>query len=252
VIRLVAQCAPTGNAFPHPKEPAVYQPLTDMISIETLDRDGALRETAAAVEGETRAAFLRKAGIAGGSLLAGGVMMGGLPSLATAARPSRRQDVAILNYALTLEYLEAAFYREAVRRGRFQGRIGTFAKLVGAHETAHVKALKDVLGRAAVKSPRFDFADTTTNEAKFTATAFVLENTGVAAYAGQAPNIKQTAVVKAAVSILTVEARHAAAIAVLLGNLKGEDGITPDGSFDVAKSKAAILRAVGSTGFIVS
>jgi len=228
----------------------VHQSLTDLISIETLDQDGALRETAAA-EGDTRAAFLRKAGIAGGSLLASGVVMGGLPSLA-AARPSRRQDVAILNYALTLEYLEAAFYREAVRRGKFRGRIGAFAKLVAEHEAAHVKALKDVLGRAAVKSPKFDFADTTTDEAKFKATAFVLENTGVAAYSGQAANIKQPAVIKAAVSILTVEARHAAGIAVLLGHVTGKEGITPDGSFDVAKSKATILEAVGGTGFIVA
>ena len=225
------------------------QPLTDMISIETLDQDGALRE--AAVEADTRAAFLRKAGVAGGSLLASGVLMGGLPALA-AARPSKRQDVAILNYALTLEYLEAAFYREAVRKGRFDGRIGAFAKLVAEHEAAHVKALKGVLGRAAVKSPKFDFADTTTDEDKFKATAFVLENTGVAAYSGQAPNIKQTAVVKAAVSILTIEARHAAAIAALMGHVTGADGITPNGSFDVAKSKAAILKAVGGTGFIVA
>jgi len=224
------------------------QPLTDMISIETLDQDGALRE--AAVDADTRAGFLRKAGVAGGSLLASGVLMGGLPALAS-ARPSKRHDVAILNYALTLEYLEAAFYREAVRKGRFDGRIGAFAKLVAEHEAAHVKALKGVLGRAAVKSPKFDFADTTTNEDKFKATAFVLENTGVAAYSGQAPNIKQTAVVTAAVSILTIEARHAAAIAALMGHVTGPDGITPNGSFDVAKSKAAILRAVGGTGFIV-
>jgi hypothetical protein len=229
----------------------VQQPLTDIISIETLDHDGAVRETAAAVEGDTRAAFLRKAGIAGGSLLASGVVMGGLPALAS-ARPSKKQDVAILNYALTLEYLEAAFYREAVRKGRFGGQIGAFARLVAEHEAAHVKALKGVLGRAAVRSPRFDFGDTTTNESKFKATAFVLENTGVAAYAGQARNIKQPAIVKAAVSILTVEARHAAGIAVLLGHVTGRDGITPNGSFDVAKSKAAILKAVGATGFIVS
>jgi hypothetical protein len=75
-----------------------------------------------------------------------------------------------------------------------------------------------------VTSPRFDFGDTTTDEAKFVATAFVLENTGVKAYAGQATNIKQVPVAKAAVSILMVEARHAAAI---LGRISGKDGITP-------------------------
>ncbi len=228
------------------------QPLTDLISLETLDRDGALREADAAVGGDTRADLFRKAGIAGGSLLASGVLFGGLPALASAAKPSRRQDVAILNYALTLEYLEAAFYAEAVTQGRFSGLLGSFARIVADHEAAHVAYLQRALGRAAVASPRFDFADTTTNEDKFKATAFALENTGVKAYAGQATNIKQAAVVRAAVSILTIEARHAAAIAAILGHVPGRDGITPDGAFDKALSRGAILRAVGRTGFIVS
>jgi hypothetical protein len=228
----------------------VHKSLTDLISLETLDKDGALRESADAVAGDTRADLFRKAGIAGGSLLASGVLFGGLPALAS-AKPSRTQDVAILNYALTLEYLEAAFYAEAVRMGRFSGEVGAFASLVAAHEAAHVAYLKRALGRAAVKSPRFNFTDTTTNEDKFKATAFALENTGVKAYAGQATNIKQAAVVKAAVSILTIEARHAAAIAAILGHIPGRDGITPDGAFDKALSKRAILKAVGDTGFIV-
>jgi Ferritin-like domain len=228
----------------------VHQPLTEIISIETLDQDGALRETAAAVEGDTRAAFFRKGAIAGGTLLAGSVVMGGLPALASAATPSKKHDVAILNYALTLEYLEAAFYREAVAQGKFGGQIGTFAQLVSADEAAHVKTIKGVLGKAAVKSPKFSFGDTTTNQDKFTATAFALENTGVAAYSGQATSIKQTAVVKAAVSILTIEARHAAAIAALLGHVSGKDGITPNGAFDVAKSMSSVLKTVKATGFI--
>lgn len=229
----------------------MHAPLTELISVDTLDQDGALRESAEAVAGDTRADLFRKAGIAGGSLLASGVLLGGLPGLA-AAKPSKKQDVAILNYALTLEYLEAAFYKEAVEQGKFSGEVGAFAKLVAAHEAAHVAYLKRALGAAAVKSPRFNFADTTTNEDKFKATAFVLENTGVKAYAGQATNIKQAAVVSAAVSILTIEARHAAAIAAILGHIPGRDGITPDGAFDKALSRKAILRAVGGTGFIVS
>lgn len=229
----------------------MQSPLTDTILLETLDRDGALRETADAVAGDTRAELFRKAGVAGGSLLASGVLFGGLPALASAAKPSKRQDVAILNYALTLEYLEAAFYAEAVARGRFAGEVGAFAKLVAAHEAAHVAYLRRALGRAAVKSPRFDFKDTTTDETKFKTTAFALENTGVKAYAGQATHIKQAAVVAAAVSILTIEARHAAAIAAILGRIPGRDGVTPDGAFDTALGRRAILRAVGQTGFLV-
>ena len=130
-----------------------------------------------------------------------------MPALASAAKPSKKQDVAILNYALTLEYLEAAFYKEAVAKGRFSAAVSTFAKHVSADEAAHVAYLKRALGSAAVKSPKFDFGDTTTDEAKFTATSFALENTGVKAYAGQATNIKQVAVVQAAVSCS--RSRHA-------------------------------------------
>ena len=223
--------------------------LTDLISIEALDRDGALREQEEAVAGDTRAELFRKAGVAGGALLASGVLFGGMPALAGAAKPSRRQDVAILNYALTLEYLEAAFYAEALRAG-FPGALGAFAELVAADEAAHVKALRRALGRAAVKSPRFDFADTTSDEAKFRRTAFALETTGVAAYSGQATNIKQVAVVRAAVSILTVEARHAGAIAALNGDVTGRSGVTPNGPFDVAWSMRRVLSVVRGTGFI--
>lgn len=223
--------------------------LTDLISIETLDRDGALREQEEAVAGDTRAELFRKAGIAGGSLIAGGVLFGGLPAIASAAKPSRRQDVAILNYALTLEYLEAAFYAQA-RGAGFSGELGAFANLVAADEAAHVKAIKGVLGRQAVKSPRFDFGDTASDEMKFRQTAFALETTGVAAYSGQALNIKQVPIIRAAISILTVEARHAGAIAALNGDIAGRGGVTPNGPFDVAYSMKKVLGIVRGTGFI--
>ena len=88
-------------------------------------------------------------------------------------------DVAILNFALTLEYLEAAFYAEAVSKGNFSGKVGTFARVVAKHEAAHVAFLKSALGSAAVKSPKFDFKGSNTDQAKFLATAQVLEDTGV-------------------------------------------------------------------------
>lgn len=220
--------------------------MKDVITLEVVDSDGAIREAADAVFNDTRADFFRRAGVAGGSLLAGGVLMGGLPSLA-AAKPSKKQDVKILNYALTLEYLEAEFYRQAVANGAATGAALALATVIRDHEIAHVKFLKKALGRAAVKSPKFNFGDTVTNSDKFLQTAYVLENTGVAAYLGQAGRIKQTAVLGAAGSILTVEARHAGAV----GQLIGKD-VSPDGSFDEGKSMKAILRAVGKTGFIES
>ena len=220
--------------------------MPDLITLEVVDADGAIREAADAVATDTRADFFRRAGVAGGSLLAGGVLMGGLPSLA-AAKPSKKQDTKILNYALTLEYLEAEFYRQAVANGAAAGAALALATVIRDHEIAHVKFLKKALGRAAVKSPKFNFGDTVTNPDKFLQTAYVLENTGVAAYLGQAGRIKQTAVLGAAGSILTVEARHAGAVGQLIGK-----EVSPDGSFDEGKSMNAILKAVGKTGFIES
>ena len=141
-------------------------------------------------------------------------------------------DVAILNFALTLEYLEAAFYAGAVSNGNFTGKVGTFAGIVAKHEAAHVAFLKSALGSAAVKSPKFDFKGTNTDMAKFMATAQVLEDTGVAAYLGQAGNIKSKKILGAAGSILAVEARHAGWVRDL-NNAPGAPA-----SFQGAKTKA--------------
>ena len=129
----------------------------DLITLEVVDADGAIRESVEELGADTRGDFMRKAAVGGGSLLAGGVLMGGLPTLAEAAHRSKARDVKILNYALTLEYLEAAFYAEAVRKGALSGDALSAAKVVAKHESDHVKALKKALGSAAVKKPKFDF-----------------------------------------------------------------------------------------------
>lgn len=224
-----------------------------MLPLEQFDTDGALQETGGALDAGTRAAFFRKAGLATVSLAGTGALMGGLPSLAMAARGLPKSDVAILNFALTLEFLEAEFYKQASSRlSGGSSSLREFAALVAGHEATHVKTLKKVLGSKAVKTPKFDFGDTVTDAGKFAATAFVLENTGVHAYLGQAGKIKTPAILGAAATIVTVEARHAAAIALIVDQtaVKGKMGITPDGAFDVPKSKAAILKAVKATGFI--
>jgi len=213
--------------------------------LEEFDRDGAIQETAATVDPETRGSFLKKAGIGAGALLGGGAVLGALPSLAGASSKVAASDVAILNYALTLEYLEAAFYAEAVKKGRFSGKVGKFARVVSAHENAHVAFLKGALGSAAVKKPRFDFKGTTTDEAKFKATAQVLEDTGVAAYLGQVGNIKSKKILAAAGSILPIEARHAGWIR----DINGVSGAPK--AFEGAKTMKQILAAVKATGFIV-
>jgi len=217
--------------------------MTHVIRLEELDRDGALQETAEKVDPETRASFLRKAGIGAGVVLGGGALLGALPSMAGAQ--VAKSDVAILNYALTLEYLEAAFYAEAVSKGRFSGNVGKFAKIVSAHENAHVAFLKGALGSAAVAKPKFDFKGTTTDLAKFKATAQVLEDTGVAAYLGQVGRIKSPKILAAAGSILPIEARHAGWIR----DINGVSGAPK--AFEAPKTMSQILAAVKGTGFIV-
>lgn len=210
--------------------------------LEELDVDGAIREAASKVDGDTRTAFLKKAGLGAGAVLAGGAFAGAIPGIASAGVAA--SDVAILNFALTLEYLEAAFYAGAVK-SKFSGKTGTFASIVATHEAAHVAFLKSALGSAAVKSPKFDFKGTNADMAKFMATAQVLEDTGVAAYLGQAGNIKSKKILGAAGSILAIEARHAGWIRDL-NNVPGAPA-----SFQAGKSKAQILAAVKGTGFIV-
>jgi rubrerythrin len=218
--------------------------VTDHITLEMIDTDGAIQEAADAADLGTRSDFFRKSIYAGGTLAAGGLVMGGMPALAN-AKPSAKQDVKILNFALTLEYLEAAFYKQALLGNILAGAPRSLATVISKHEHAHVVFLKKALGSKAVKSPKFDFGDTVTHQDKFLATAFVLENTGVSAYLGQAGRIKNPAYLGAAATILTIEARHAGAIAQLT-NKK----VSPAGSFDHGKSMAAILKAVKGTGFI--
>jgi hypothetical protein len=217
--------------------------MSMLLKLEELDVDGAIREAASKVDGATRAAFLKKAGLGAGAVVAGGAFAGALPGIASAG--TAKSDVAILNFALTLEYLEAAFYAEAVSAGKFSGKVGTFASVVAKHEAAHVAFLKGALGSAAVKSPKFDFKGTNTDMTKFMATAQVLEDTGVAAYLGQAGNIKSKKILAAAGSVLAVEARHAGWIRDL------NDKPGAPSSFQGAKTKAQILAAVKGTGFIV-
>ena len=225
----------------------------DHISLEVLDADGAIRETAEAA-GVDRADFLRKGVLGGAGFIAGGVLFNGFASPAQAAISTRRKsaanDAKIGNYALTLEFLESEFYRQAIRNNAFSNaQYRSFAVTTGAHEDAHVRALRSLLGSAAIKKPTFDFGDAVTDGAKFAATAQVLEDTGVAAYAGQGPNIKTRAIVKAALSIHSVEARHAAWIRFL--NATDDPGTLPaPRAFDPAAGEKSTLSKVAGTGFI--
>jgi len=229
--------------------------MAHRINLEAIDVDGAIGQAAEEVSGDTRLSFLKKSAVAGGAFVSGGAVLSALAPSAFASngRPPvsfGRGDVGILNYALTLEYLEAAFYNGATAANMpLSSQAAAFLKVVTADENAHVAFLKSHLGHAAVKQPKFDFKGANTSVTTFMATSEVLENTGVHAYSGQALNIKTPAYVKAALSILTVEARHASVIGLL--NDPSGAAISPNGPFDTPFTAAKVLKAVAETEFIV-
>ena len=148
-------------------------------------------------------------------------------------------DLAIVNYALTLEYLESEFYAKVAKSGLFKGATLATLKTFGAEESDHVKALHKVaasLGKPAARpTGRFPI-HSATQVAQLAAT---VENLGAAAYLGQAPHIKSREVLAAALSIHTIEARHAATL-----NLLTKRNPTPNGAFAKPKTMAEVLRTV--------
>jgi rubrerythrin len=210
------------------------------LRLETLDPDGALREAIDRVWGGSRGDLLRGAAVGGTALL-------GALALPAPGRAATTNDVDILNYALTLEYLQASFYTETERIGALRtNEARRAARVLGSVERAHVRALRKVLGQGAVRRPFFNFQGTTEDEQRFLKTAVAFEDLAVAAYKGQAPLIDSKQVLAAAISIHSVEARHAAWMRHLFG-------IVPaNRAFDEPTSRPAILRIVASTRFIAS
>jgi rubrerythrin len=164
-------------------------------------------------------------------------------STSTAKMPSgsaaNKSDLEIVNYALTLEYLEAAFYKKVIASGLFKGAQLNAIKTFGDQEQQHVEALTATakkLGTPA-KMPTFKFP---IKNAKSTVKlAATVENLGAAAYLGQAGRIKSKEILAAALSIHSVEARHAAALNLMLGK-----DVTPNGGFAKPASMAQVLPAV--------
>jgi hypothetical protein len=226
--------------------------LFDQVSLEEVDADGAIREGAEAVI--SRGSLLRK-GAVGFAVLAGGSALAGtMTDVARGASGAAvpQSDIDILNFALTLEYLEAAFYAEAVSKGALSGETLRFAHVVAQHEADHVVFLKKVLGAKAVAQPMFDFKGTTASQKTFQVTADTLENLGVHAYLGQAPLVKTKPVLIGAARILPVEARHAAWIRDIRFSGGTTPGTTPAPAFlEDPFTKAEVLAAVKQTGFIV-
>ena len=149
-------------------------------------------------------------------------------------------DLGILGYALTLEYLETQFYADAAKSGKLSGKVLAVAKQFGSEESEHVKALEATIKKLGGKLPAKPKAKfPLSSEKSILKLAATVENLGANAYLGQAGNIKNKEVLAAALSIHTVEARHASVLNTVIGM-----DITPDGAFSKPASADEVLKAV--------
>jgi hypothetical protein len=149
-------------------------------------------------------------------------------------------DLGIVNYALTLEYLEAAFYADVIKSGLFKGDDLALIKEIGSNENAHVDALEGTakkLGGTPAPKPKTQFPIEDAQQVLMLAAT--VENLGAAAYLGQAAAIQSPEVLAAALSIHTVEGRHAAAL-----NSLTDQPFTPDGAFAVPADASDVLDQV--------
>ena len=210
------------------------------LTLKAVDCDEALTSAIAGLCGTTRAAFLRNTALGGTAMLA---------ALAAPASGAQVSDVDILRFGLRFERLQATFYTQAEELGTI-GKMTSakqeWARTLGAHERAHVKIIKQVLGPKAEGSPRFDFGSANESAATFTRTAVAMEDLTVALLGGVTPRIQDRGLTAALFGLLTVEARHAAWARNIAGT-------TPAPSaFDEPQSLKSVRRAVAKTRFIVA
>jgi rubrerythrin len=187
-----------------------------------------------------RGAFIAKGAAATGAAL-GALALGPQLKRAMAQGEASTGDLEILNYALTLEYLEAAFYDQALTELKPSGELGDLVELIATDEQEHVDALTATisdLGGKPVKAPEVDFGDAFSSEDAFLELAQTFEDTGVSAYNGAAPDIESKDILATAGTIVQVEARHAAAIRLQRG-----ESPSP-AAFDEALTQDEVLAAV--------
>jgi hypothetical protein len=210
------------------------------LTLETVDHSGAIGEAFDQLTEGTRADFFRRA-VVGGAALAAAV------AAPAQARPRHTaMDVAILRFDLNLEYLQAAMYGEAERLREVSPRTLEWSRVVGANERGHVRALRDLLGPDAVKSPTFNFRGVTEDDRLFTQTAVAFEDLTAALLKTQVTQVDSRRVLAALVSLHSVEARHAAWIRHIAGIVPSAD------AFDEPTSKPKVVELVDSTNFVTS
>jgi ferritin-like protein len=164
---------------------------------------------------------------------------GGATQTSSSSSAAPSGDLAIVNYALTLEYLESQFYAKVIKSGLFSGKNLSVIKTFGAEETAHVAALHKVASSLGTPAPRPTGKFPIHNAAQVTKLAATVENLGAAAYLGQAGNIQSKEILAAALAIHSIEARHAATLNLVL--MKNP---TPEGAFAKPASMSTVLAAV--------
>lgn len=186
--------------------------------------------------------------LAGGATLAMSIGFGPSPvSIRHLAAAQEMTGMEVLNYALTLEHLEYAFYRDGIGLFTFGNdsrgaSIDSFLAAIRDHELAHVETLTQVitdLGGEPVAEATYDFGDAYTDPAAFLATAMALENTGVSAYDGAGQYIDDPDLLTAAGSIVAVEARHASYLNLLNGMLPFPD------AFETPLTQDEVLAIAG-------
>ncbi len=190
------------------------------------------------VHGMTRSSFILRGALAAGAVYGTSAVA---PFVSAALAQSGGGDVDVLNFALTLEYLESTFYKVKGKSVGLSGMAKKYATTFGDQEAQHVTAIESTikkLGGTPVKKPKFNFP--ASSQASFLMLASVLETTGVGAYNGAAPSIMSKEVLAAAGSIVQVEARHSAAINLLIGKSP-----VPNGAFDKPLTKAQVLAKAG-------
>ena len=143
-------------------------------TLAELDVDGALREAAEAAFPLTRGDLFRRSATAAAAGALG--LLALTEADAGAAVATTPNDIAILRFDQTLEYLQAGLYTEAERLGALSPKTLAWARVVGAHERAHLRAIKNLLGSHAVKSPGFDYGSVTSDESAFLKTAVAFED----------------------------------------------------------------------------
>ena len=184
----------------------------------------------------------RRAVLSAASLVAGGILVAGIGAPALGSG-SKAGDVEILNFALQLEEMKAALYTQALLHANLTGPLAQYARVVARHEREHVAFLRKTLGTAARPAPVFDFGNAATDAKKFGPAARMLEDLAVAAFDGQAAGLTKPSLAAVA-TIVSVEARHAAWIRDVLGELPAPAAANP--TVTAAQAMAAVHR----TGFV--